>query len=354
MIRPSGCQKGSRLPVAVWIHGGGFFEGGSADRRYNLSFIVQNSAEMGKPIIGISINYRLAQWGFLAGDDVQEAGTTNLGLKDQRLALHWIQENIKAFGGDEKKVTIWGESAGGGSVAYQATLFGGRDDKLFRGIIAESTYVNAQQSNKTQAEVTFQNVTRAAGCSGASDPLQCLREVPYDKLNDAFNVTIAGGANFGPVTDGDLIKTYTTEQLNSGQFAPAALLIGANTDEGTAFGAKGINTTAQFAAAVASNGPDAEAVAEIEKLYPDIPSQGIPATLVGRPTGNMSSLGYQYKRASAFGGDLVMHSVRRQYNQQWAKHGVKSYAYRFNARSNGCMLSSFRICFETDNARSTR
>jgi len=80
------------------------------DPRYNISFIVQNSVDMNKPMIGISIQYRLSAWGFLGGKEAMEGGATNLGYRDQRLALHWIQENVAAFGGDRKKVTIWGES----------------------------------------------------------------------------------------------------------------------------------------------------------------------------------------------------------------------------------------------------
>ena len=84
-------------------------QGGSSDERYNLSFIVQNSVEIGKPIIGVSIAYRLSAWGFLQSKEVAGSGNTNMGLRDQRLALHWLQENIGAFGGDASKVTIWGE-----------------------------------------------------------------------------------------------------------------------------------------------------------------------------------------------------------------------------------------------------
>ena len=83
--------------------------GGSRDLRYNLSFIVENSVNIGKPIIGVSIGYRLSAWGFLQSQEVSGAGQTNIGLRDQRLALHWIQENIGAFGGDCDKVVIWGE-----------------------------------------------------------------------------------------------------------------------------------------------------------------------------------------------------------------------------------------------------
>jgi carboxylesterase type B len=78
--------------------------GGTADRGYNLSFIVQNSVEIGKAIIGVSIGYRLASWGFLYSQEVQGSGNTNLGLHDLRLALHWLQENIAAFGGDPSRV----------------------------------------------------------------------------------------------------------------------------------------------------------------------------------------------------------------------------------------------------------
>jgi carboxylesterase type B len=127
VIRPSGLT-GEALPVAVWIHGGGFFEGGSADPRYNLSYIVQQSSKMNTPFIGVSINYRLQAWGFIFGKDIAEEGSTNLGIRDQRLALYWVQENIAAFGGDPTKVTIWGESAGGFSVGAQLVAYGGRDD----------------------------------------------------------------------------------------------------------------------------------------------------------------------------------------------------------------------------------
>lgn len=111
---------------------------------------------IGQPIIGVSTAYRLGPFGFLNGDEVQGAGQTNLGLKDQRLAMHWLQENIGGFGGtyystlitfqtgdadvtgDPNKVTIWGESAGAASVGFHLTAFNGRDDKLFRSAMMES------------------------------------------------------------------------------------------------------------------------------------------------------------------------------------------------------------------------
>jgi len=125
VIRPAGVQPGAQLPVAVWIYGGGLTMGGSADRRFNLSFIVDNSVDMGTPIIAVSFNYRMAAFGFLSGNEVQADGATNLGFRDQRLALQWIQENIAGFGGSPDKVTLWGESAGAISINAQLFAYNG-------------------------------------------------------------------------------------------------------------------------------------------------------------------------------------------------------------------------------------
>jgi carboxylesterase type B len=116
----------------------GFDAGGSADPRYNTSYLVNSSIAIDKPIILVSINYRVGGWGFLASKEVTAAGESNIGLFDQRLALKWIQENIEAFGGDPTKVTISGESAGGFSVGYHLTGFDGNNDGLFRAAILES------------------------------------------------------------------------------------------------------------------------------------------------------------------------------------------------------------------------
>lgn len=107
IIRPAGASTATRLPVAVFFNPGGFYQGGNSDPRYNMSFIVQQSAEMGSPFVAVSPNYRLSLFGFLYSREVVDLGITNLGMRDQRLALHWVQENIAAFGGDPDKVTIW-------------------------------------------------------------------------------------------------------------------------------------------------------------------------------------------------------------------------------------------------------
>lgn len=98
VIRPSNFEH-EKLPVLVWIYGGGFVQGGAPDLRYNLSFLVEHSVTIGHPVIAVSLNYRLSAWGFLSSNETVESGDSNFGIRDQRLALHWIQENIAAFGG---------------------------------------------------------------------------------------------------------------------------------------------------------------------------------------------------------------------------------------------------------------
>jgi carboxylesterase type B len=98
VVRPSGYDN-ETLPVAFWIHGGGLTEGSGIDQRYNSSFMVQRSVDIGKPIMMVNVNYRLSMWGFITGQEVEESGNANLGFRDQRLAMHWVQENIAAFGG---------------------------------------------------------------------------------------------------------------------------------------------------------------------------------------------------------------------------------------------------------------
>lgn len=202
----------------------------------------------GKPFIAVSLNYRVSAWGFISSGEVQGTGNTNLGFRDQRLALQWVQENIHAFGGDPTKVTIWGESAGAISVGAHLIAYGGRDDGLFRGAIMESGgSISANPMNTTDFQDLYDSLVLEVGCSNATDSLQCLRETPFETLNSVLNGTDGSSQyNFWPVVDGDLIRTWGSVQLTNDEFVKVPIISGTNTDEGTAFGPTGINTTQQF------------------------------------------------------------------------------------------------------------
>ncbi|KAL2854322.1 Alpha/Beta hydrolase protein [Aspergillus pseudoustus] len=329
IVRPAGYEEHVKLPVGFWIHGGGFSNGGGGDQRYNLSFIVEQSVKIGKPIIGVSINYRLSLWGFLHSNEVVGEGITNLGLRDQRLALQWVQENIAAFGGDPKKVTIWGESAGAASVGFQLTAYGGRDDKLFRAAILQSgNPIYYGPENGTQrSQPGFEAIVSAVGCYDAWDRIQCLREVPFFTLNATMNGSVETGS-FGPTIDGDFVRTYRSQQLRRGQFVKVPIIIGANSDEGASMSPTGINTTEDFRAILSSFLPSSFQDAILE-AYPDDLSVNVVASLGDlRPA---LPYGAQFRRSASFWGDYYFIASRRETAETWASHGISAYSYRFNA-----------------------
>ncbi|KAL5631437.1 hypothetical protein ACGC1H_007084 [Rhizoctonia solani] len=131
------------LPVLVWIYGGGFINGSTL--KYPADGLVEAAMDLGKPVIVASMNYRLGMFGFPVGAEPAASGAHNLGLLDQRLALEWIHSHITHFGGDPKKITLFGESAGSMSVGAQMAYRGGNTGGIFRAAImqsgAPSTYV---------------------------------------------------------------------------------------------------------------------------------------------------------------------------------------------------------------------
>ncbi|CAD6446962.1 6027a471-67d2-4207-bfcc-7c532ec37a2c [Sclerotinia trifoliorum] len=363
IIRPASIPENASLPVAFWIHGGGFYQGGSGDARYNLSYIVQNSVEMGTPMIGVSVQYRLSAWGFLGGSEVLESGNTNLGLRDQRLAMQWVHENIGNFGGDKKKVTIWGESAGAASVGAQLLAYNGRDDHLFRAAISESggpavlffpvPYSNAY--NSTTPQTLFQTLVANTTCAHtlssnttSTTSLQCLRTLTFSDLNSALNISTSGFGPFSPYIDHDFIADYPSKQLSAGKFVKVPYLIGTNTDEGTAFGSSygpngnGVNTDAEFITMLNSTGlpPSSNASLSIQSLYPNNQSVGIPSLEMYpdlfTPSNPLSaSRGLQSRRVCAYIGDLIMHAPRRLTSLSWTKFNIPIYTYRFDVLVNG-------------------
>lgn len=337
MIRPAGYENQS-LPVAFWIHGGGFFEGGGIDQRYNTSFMVQNSVKIGKPIIAVNINYRLSAWGFLSGsEELVEEGTLNLGLRDQRLALQWVQENIEGFGGNPEQVTIYGESAGAASVGFHLTAYNGRDDKLFRGAIMQSgNPINFGALKDPLANANMYNeLTRRTNCANQTSPLECLRLLPAEQLNAAINTTQGVTLNvtdFMPILDGDFIAKRTSLQLEAGEFVHVPIIDGANSDEGSAFSPSPVNGTEAFRALLkvsgAGNLPDAF-VDQLLAAYPDDLSVNVIASLGDqRPP---PAFGAQFRRSASYFGDQAFIAPRRRTCETWAAAGLSAYCYRFNA-----------------------
>ncbi|KAL7271295.1 hypothetical protein RUND412_005962 [Rhizina undulata] len=327
VIIPKVSQK-APLPVLVWIYGGGWQQGSSADPRYNMSYIIQQSVENGKPVIGVSINYRLGGFGFLFGKDVMNSGNTNLGLRDQRVAFEFIQQNIGAFGGDPEKVTIWGESAGAYSVGLHLIAYGGQDQKLFRAAIMESGNAVGPPWNDTRwYQPLYDRLATNTSCYNATDTLDCLRAVPYDTIYAALN---AISYEWFAVIDGNFMQSWPVAALKAGKLVDVPILLGSNTDEGVSFGATGVNTDEEALAQLISSKRwvvTPYQASEILARYPNDPTVGSP---YGTGTETFSKFGAQYKRYSSIAGDLTMAAPRRLLAERYAQHtnsGVWSYRF---------------------------
>ncbi|KAL4819912.1 Alpha/Beta hydrolase protein [Aspergillus spinulosporus] len=319
IVRPRGFENTS-LPVLVWIHG-------TMDKRYNLTFIVQNSVKINKPMIAVSIAYRLGPYGFFNGDD------------DQRLALHWIQENIAGFGGDPRKVTIYGQSAGAESVGYHLRAFNGRDDGLFRAAIMQSGPVIPQGPLNLTAsyQSRYEGVVSEAGCSHADHKLDCLRALPFAVLNNVFNSS-AYNSGWEPTIDGDFVARYPSEQVDDGSFVRVPIIAGTTTDEGSTQSPKPVNTTEELRSWMNTTSsyqlalPDT-LINALLALYPNTTTFGIPSSAeLGGNVTLPQPYGAAFRQSAAYFGDQVFIASRLKTCQAWAAHASPAYCYRFNTK----------------------
>lgn len=196
---PTVVSSNSRLPVMVYIHGGGFMASQS-----NLE--LDGTALVNEGVIVVSVAYRLGSFGFLRaiGDGYRYSG--NQGIQDQQLALQWVQENISAFGGDPAQVTAFGESAG--AVALAGLLFSSPSSKdLFRAAILESNIAGLRFDDRKQAEASGDDfvhllcrsyAANVSACKGRPDEL--LAGLTTAQIAQVENLTLPPGGMPGLIT----------------------------------------------------------------------------------------------------------------------------------------------------------
>ncbi|RYC53822.1 hypothetical protein CHU98_g12387 [Xylaria longipes] len=338
VVRPHGVNAAEKLPVLVWIYGGGLFAGSSADPQYNLSGIVRVSQEsQQQPIIAVSLNYRVNVFGFFQSPEVLAEGSANAGLLDQRLALAWIRENIAAFGGDPERVTVWGESAGAQSIALHLHSFGGRDHGLFQSAILESgSAIGVALQPLPYYETPVDDLARTVGCADAADRLACLRAVPAAEIFAA-----RGSIYWYPLVDGDFLTDYPSVLAGAGSSIKVPLLLGSNNDEGISFGPIGFNTSADIYYGLLSDpsfsGLDGLAyqispasARKLLDLYPNDPSHEPPYDITNATV--FPQNGLQWRRSCAIYGDIVMIAGRRKLCAEYAAANQSVYSYRFATR----------------------
>ncbi|TVY19922.1 putative secreted lipase [Lachnellula arida] len=318
--RPAGTTANASLPVLFWIFGGGFELGWNA--MYDGAAWVTPSIAAGKPIIVVTVNYRVGGFGFLPGKEVLADGSANLGLLDQRLGLQWVADNIADFGGDPDKVTIWGESAGAISVLDQMVLYDGnytyKDKPLFRaGIMNSGSIVPANPVDSAKGQTVYDTVVAAAGCSSANDTLECLREVPYETLLNATN-SVSGilsytsvALNYIPRPDGTVLTGSPEVLVEAGKYAPVPFIVGDQEDEGTIFALFQSNITTidqlvTYLQTIFFNDATTAQIQDLVATYPDITTDGSPFRTL-----DLNNWYPQYKRLAAILGDLTFTLARR-------------------------------------------
>jgi para-nitrobenzyl esterase len=223
------------LPVMVWIHGGAFVNGSAAVPQYAGDRFARDG------VVCVTINYRLGCDGFLFLDDT----SPNRGLLDQIAALEWVQENIGAFGGDPGNVTIFGESAGGMSVATLLSM--PKADGLFRRAILQSGAGHHVLSADTARVVTSELARRL----GVAPTREGIAAVPVDRLVAAqgqisaeialnpdparWREIAANMMAFEPVVDGQVLPARPIDGIAAGNSRYVDLLVGTNRDEDRLF-----------------------------------------------------------------------------------------------------------------------
>lgn len=214
-----------KRPVMVWIHGGGFIEGSARNTWYDGAILAGHGN-----VIVVSMQYRMGAWGFLdvsdiGGQDFAQSG--NAGLLDEISALRWVKENIAAFGGDPNNVTLFGQSAGAGSVGILMVMPAARG--LFHKAIMESG-TPKEVTDKARAIEVSREYMKIAGVANVEELQKLTTAQMIDAQRKLFQTTL-GYSAFRPVLDDTMLGEFPMQAMVAGHGTAVPLLIGTNLDE---------------------------------------------------------------------------------------------------------------------------
>jgi para-nitrobenzyl esterase len=260
-------------PVMVWIHGGALVVGESND--YDAINLVQRG------VVVVTINYRLGALGFLAhpalSGESPDHISGNYGIEDQQAALQWVRRNIRAFGGDPERVTMFGESAGG--LSGFTNLVSPTAAGLFQRAIVESGAYMLTLPTLAQTAAVGTTFASAVGCNQPSPAavLTCLRGLPVSTILANQALTFAG-LGPAPNVDGKVLTQSIGTALGSGQFNRVPLMNGTNHSEWNLFVAEDFDlvggpvNAATYVPAIGATIDSSAAAPEVAALY-QVPAQ---------------------------------------------------------------------------------
>ncbi|GFF59579.1 lipase 1 [Aspergillus udagawae] len=206
-------KKRKGAPVLVWIYGGGYTGGSKSGQGSGSPVGLLRRGD--NEFVYVAISYRLGAFGWLSGSTFQQNGAANAGLLDQRFALEWVQQYIHLFGGDPKRVTVIGESAGGGSILHQITAYGGSNGPVpfHQAILQSPAFTPDQILNPDQQERIFNQFLQFANVS----TLEEARRLPSSVLMEANRQQVynspLGSFTYGPVVDGIFVPEAPSRLL---------------------------------------------------------------------------------------------------------------------------------------------
>lgn len=305
----------AKRPVLVTFYGGGFIEGGASFTIPPPAYPVLNVSQANDFIV-VHPNYRLNAFGFLPGRKVKESPTADLnpGLLDQQAALTWVHKYISHFGGDPQNVTIWGQSAGAGSVVAQVIANGGNTTpQLFKKAMASSPFwPKTYRYDSPAAETIYNQLVSLTGCSKRRDTLACLKSIDVQTIRNASLVVDASHTyntssyTWAPVIDDSFIREPLTEVVRERRTNTDLGFTTYNLHEGDNFIPPGLansttsggfnSSTTSFIDWLSGFLPDFSAplLREVETLYP--------------PIGDAEEISYNttYERAGLIYRDVVL------------------------------------------------
>ncbi|KAJ7478234.1 Alpha/Beta hydrolase protein [Mycena latifolia] len=351
--RPSGISAKTKLPILVYIHGGGYF--GGAGSEWDGTSLVRRSVATKKSIIYMTFNYRVGVLGFI-GSAQAPPSALNVGLRDQRDALRWIQDNAEAFGGDGSRITISGESAGASSV-HMHYLYPDSRIPFRAGISSSGTSlgINTPACDwHDRPGGAYTLLGNATGCGTGAGSFECLQNMPFDTfwpLALAATYEVPGSfplwsvACKGPA--GSLIDEFPVKKVIDGDFLNLPIITGTNRNEGNfVIGTSFIEMTPQppidiensilsaFMAGQATRNVSDDTLTKLLALY-------------AHPTDNLSNSSL-YNRAAQFTTDYLLLAPQRLFlktaSAEERNQDVWTYSFQQHLDGAPDFLGAFHTC----------